>query len=204
MNLLFSWCRDCVELTVEVTYAGDDFDREDGSGSFSFEVPLTSAQKKIKQKINDLFPKLEWMSSLKKLELIKLGRFTTLPEFYFIVRSLLLEDLFDWFLVKERERSSLECLWIQDFLSPMLFKFHLLNDSALKSYYVKSEEHDNPNKAYSRFCNIEHLAGVDITHPLAKLPNLKHFRSQPSFIDGDGDEVEAKSRKVLNSIVHSN
>ncbi len=191
-----------MELTVEVTYAGDDFDsrtREDGSRSI-VDAPLTSAQEKIKQELEDLFPKLEWMASLKKLVLAKYGRFTTLPEFYFIVRSRLLEDLFDWFFAKERERSSLECLWIQDFLSPTFFQSHLLNDSALKSYFVKSEELDYPNEAYSRFRNIEHLAGVDFTHPLAKLPNLKHFRSQPSFIDGDGDEEEAKHRKVLLSI----
>ena len=192
IKFAFSWCRDCLELTVEVTYAGDD----------SFDAPLTPAQEKIQQESKDLFPKLKWMTSLKKLALLKFGRFTTISEDYFIVHSQLLEDLIDyWFLDKERERSALECLWIQDFLSPTFHDSHLLNDVALKSYYVKSEEHDYPNEAYSRFCNIEHLAGVDVTSPLAKLPNLKHFRSQPYFIDGDGDEEEANHRKVLNTSI---
>lgn len=183
-----------MELTVEVTYDGDKFE-----GRYT---PLTTAQKKIKQEFQDLFPKLEWLASLKKLVLNKFGRFTTHEEFGYSVRSLLLEDLFDWFFEYERTRSSLECFWIQDFLTPTFFDSHLLNDSALKSYYVKIEEDEDPNEAYSRFCNIEHLAGVDITIPLAKLTNLKHFRSKSSFIDGDGDEEEAQQRKVRRDILY--
>jgi len=187
-----------VELTVEVTYAGDDFDariREDGSRGF-FDAPLTPAQEKIQQESKDLFPKLKWMMSLKKLALLKFGRFTTISEDYFIVHSQLLEDLLDWLLDKERERSSLECLWIQDFMSPTFHDSNLLNDVALKSYYVKSEEHDYPNEAYSRFCNIEHLAGVEVISPLAKLSNLKYFRSKSCNLGGSDDEEEAQKREV--------
>jgi len=72
---LSSWCRDCKELTLEITYSGDTFNRnKEGGAEYSWQdVPLSSFEEEIKQRVEeDFFPHLDWMFSLKKLMFIKL------------------------------------------------------------------------------------------------------------------------------------
>lgn len=93
-------------MAVEITYEGDQFERQTSD--------LNSDEEVIQRMINkDLFPNLEWMTNLKKLVLIKYGHL--LPGKDGSVRSLLLDNLCAFIFTEERA-PSLECVWVEDFL----------------------------------------------------------------------------------------
>ena len=183
-------------MTVEITYAGESFDRNEGDDlDFhrllygSHVTSLTPAEEETKRKVQeDFFPHLDWMMSLRKLALIKLGDYCTLSDDNRVVRSLMLNDLFQLLMSKRRPLEFLRHIWIQDLHSPIIYSSHLLADSAaIRSYFVIPEG----NVAHSRFHNIEHLAGAEICSPLpSNLPNLKYVRTKPTWVGRREDEVQ--------------
>lgn len=200
---LSSWCRDCKELTVEITYSGDTFNRnKEGGTEYSWQdVPLSSFEEEIKQRVEeDFFPHLDWMFSLKKLMFIKLGDINIYED----VQSLLLENLLNWLISKERPFDSLHHLWIQGFNSPHLYNSLLLPvdaRAAIQSYYVKGEEWD----AFSgitpfKFENIKYIGGVDVTNSRQvhnNLTKLKYVRGRPTCLTGDDAELAQHYQQVL-------
>jgi len=170
-------------LTVEINYTGDDYERYKvgGAGERLFSCwekwPVTAIEEEIKREVEqDLFPHLDWMFSLKKLVLIKLGDFNNYEDDFIGVRSLLLDNLIDWLISKERPFDSLHHLWIHDFDSPHIYNSSLLPvdaRAAIQSYYVKGEEWD----AFSRttpfkFENLECIGGVAVTDSLQVHPQV--------------------------------
>lgn len=185
-------------MTVEITYSGDDFERNNDGSTYSWSrvLPLTPEEKKIKDKVEeDLFPQLDWMVSLKKLVLLKLGNFTTLSEFYYIVRSLLLEDLFGWFDSQGKKLDSLQCLWIQDFRSRNIYGL-LPDEAAFTSYYIK-DDGMSPETSFSGFSSIEHLGGVNVCHQETNISKkLKYVLGCPASCTDDDEQRSLELQKV--------
>lgn len=174
-----------VSLTVEITYMADDVEFERKHPN------LNQAEEQVEKIVRkNFFPKLEWMTNLKKLVLIKYGAFSEPKP----VRSLLLDDLCAFIFTEERAPSSLECVWVEDFqLASSLFP-HWQKGPLKKSYterreidgryvYIDLSEPDNYQMALNDE-SIEHLSGIDEfpspnqrgAYPRPYLPNLKHFR----------------------------
>ena len=63
-------CRDCIDLSVEITYTGAYYEYPDYFPTDIFD----DAQQLCRREI---YPRLSWMSSLKSLVLVKLGDFQT-------------------------------------------------------------------------------------------------------------------------------
>lgn len=126
--LFYSWCRDCVGLTVEISYMGHPFKRP--------LLALNSAEQDVQRMVKtDLFPKLDWTVNLKKFVLFKYGNFENRNCYRPAIRSLLLDDLCAFIFPEERQApSSLECVWIHDFLLGTPLLPHWLNSSSKKSY----------------------------------------------------------------------
>ncbi len=155
---------------------------------------MTSFEENIKRRVKqDFFPHLDWMLSLKKLVLIKLGDFFNHSYDFCRVRSLLLENIFDWLVEKQKPFDSLLCLWIQNFDSPNICDSTLFPDSsagAIQSYYVKNEDIDFAEEGYSKFHSIQHIGGVDVTSSeIFNLPKLKYVRGHPTFCINEDDEL---------------
>jgi len=171
---------------VEVTYSGEVFDRY--FERWNATPKLTQAEKELKRAVQeDFFPHLEWMLSLKKLVLLKLGDFWNFEECCTEhsrrVKSLLLNNLFKWLISKSKSLDSLRCLWIQGFHSPKICKSTLFPEGAedIQSYYVEAENFYFPPDKYSKFAKIQHLGMVDVTSPLGvHLPQLKYVRGLPT------------------------
>lgn len=126
------------------------------------------------------------MTNLKKLVLIKYGRFSL------AVRSLLLDDLCAFLFTEERAPSSLECVWVEGFhLASRLFPHWL--KSPLKKSYTESDDRTvfinlSESRTYQMALNgesIEHLGGIEEFPSMnqreehnhrAYLPNLKRAR----------------------------
>jgi len=161
---------------------GDDDD-------FVRETPpnLNRAERKVDKTIKKtMFPKLEWMTNLKKLVLIKYGRFSP------AVRSLLLNNLCAFLFTEKRAPSSLECVWVEGFhLAAPLFP-HWLKSPLKKSYteyddrtvFIDLSEARNYQMALNDE-SIEHLGGIvefpsmnqrREHHHRPYLPNLKRAR----------------------------
>ena len=200
-------------MTVEISYTGDDYERykEDGIGERLFncwqqDLPLTPIEEEIKQKVEqDFFPQLDWMFSLKKLVLIKLGDFNNYEDDFIRVRSLLLDNLIDWLISKERPFNSLHHLWIQDFDSPHIFNSSLLPvdaRAAIQSYYVKREEWDAFNSGTTPFKleTIENIGGVAVTNSLQvhqHLTKIKYVRGRPAIITPEDEQHGQEYQQVL-------
>jgi len=201
-------------LTVEITYSGDDHKLKDGEGCewngerYEWEeVPLTPEEKEIKRKVKeDFFPQLNWMMSLKKLVLMKFGEYTTLPGSYFIVRSLLLEELFRWLASEGKKMDALQCIWIKDFRSPDVYKLLPSDPAAMTSYYVKDDGYTSyeMNVSFSKFSNIEHLGGVDVCVycPIGEnLPSkLKYVLGCETMCTDQDQEESLELQKVIQEL----
>jgi len=152
-------------------------------------LALNSAEEEVQTMVKkDFFPKLEWMTNLKKLKLTKYGFFGTSQDISSI-RSLLLDDLCAFVFSEERAPSSLQCVWVEDFqLRTSLFPFWR-NSPSKKSYY-DSGHTDIDLSEYGNYQmvlqdeNIEHMGEVEVlpslnqrgANPQPYLPNLKYFR----------------------------
>lgn len=164
----------------------------------------------------ELFPHMDWVVNLRSLVLIKLGSFTTLPAFYFKVRSLLLDELLNWIFSIRRLPLSLVRLWIQDFVSPSNGINIGVTTLPMTSYYVA--EDDISDVGFSKvsidpgeldwLCNgvvvtpdehfdhLQHLAkfnfGISLDkvyHPRGYLKNLKYARGTCFTSEEDDAQV---------------
>jgi len=152
-------------------------------------LALNSAEKEVQRMAkNDLFPKLEWMTNLKKLVLIKYGTFYNRPDYLPSVKSLMLDDLCALSFREERApSSSLESVFVQNFYLATSLLPHWRNSPFKKTYYDTIHELDLSNDGDYQMLlqhgdGIVNLGGIErfpsrnqrIAHPGPFLPNLKY------------------------------
>jgi len=165
-----------VELTIEITYMGDDHTRE--------KIVLNPDEEEVQRMVKeDLFLRLNWTTNLKKLVLIKYGMFSNMMTTYFGVQSLLLNDLFSFIFYGTCPPSSLHYLWIHEFhlnYSPEFFSFLSEVAGQLKSFFLSGVHLGLTNegeRAKDQFYNVEHLGGIKTF----AIPNQQDERSRSSF-----------------------
>jgi len=162
-------CRDCVDLSVEITYTGEPFDYPAATPWVHPLFKFTDLCRFIQETI---YPHLGWMKSLKSLVLTKLGPFHTASEDHGYVYSLMLNELLGWLFSEEGAPLSLQHLWIQSFCCHSIRSLEFCA-SSLKTCQV-GEVGRKFN--YNSFPNLEILAEIEFSHefPLLPLPNLKY------------------------------
>lgn len=178
-------CRDCVELGVEISYTGEEFEYP---SSYPRDPAAQFAD--VKQFIRDsIYPHLGWMSSLKSLVLTKLGPFANTLRSH--VQSFMLDDLLTWLFSEQTPPCTLRHLWIQDFCFQPRFQTVRVSAPSLKSYQI--EEYDNETNgeapAFAAFPRLEFVAKIEFSNQclLLHLPNLKYAQGSCT------DENEAVS-----------
>ena len=172
-----SWCRDCVDFVVEITYTGERFER-----NFWFDNPNEAAEGEVIRVLSqELIPKMDWMKkSLESLVVIKRGPFGSPrsgldpddEDHRLLVQSLMLSHLIYWLFNDESLPQSLRNVWVQDFLltppnwRPLPAHF-FKSAQGMKSFYVTGEEDrwSPPEFTYkkkpdARFDSIENVAGL--------------------------------------------
>jgi len=164
---IYSWCKDCTELTVEITYTGEPCKLKAKS---NFDVVENEIDRCAYE---DLLPYTNWMKSLKSLSLIKLGFFDNYDDPSYRVRSLrcrLLDRLLHSMFSNGPSPESLERLWINGFyysLEPIL-----PIAASLKAFHGDADKLFDLD-AYELFRDLEQFAEFDCFLSLAHLPNLK-------------------------------
>ena len=111
-----SFCRDCTDLAIEITYTGKTLPPED---DIREKMKHLMTEQRVKQAIEkDWLPQLDWMKSLKSLVLVKLGPCASSDAGVRMI-SILLDSLTCRYLFPHREEKEpprpLEHLWIQNF-----------------------------------------------------------------------------------------
>lgn len=183
-------CRDCVDLSVEITYTGADYEYPDYYPTDIFD----NAQQLCRREI---YPRLSWMSSLKSLVLVKLGDFQTGNELIGLVRSLMLDNLLSWLFNEEPVPSSLQHLWIQDFCFKPEYQTIRASSPSLISYQIEDTgEIISENQPFSSFPNLEALAKIEFFEncSLHYLPNLKYAHGSCFY---NNEEV----RTIINPLI---
>jgi len=164
-------CRDCVDLSVEITYTGEPFDYPTSASApwVNPALQFTDLSRFIQETI---YPHLGWMKSLKSLVLTKLGPFHTASEEHGYVYSLMLNELLGWLFSEEEAPRSLQHLWIQHFCCRSIRSLQFCAPS-LKTCQVGDI---GRQFNYDGFPNLEVLGEIDFSHevPLLHLPNLKY------------------------------
>ena len=185
-NILYSLCRDCTDLTLEVTYTGKPVSPFDGEGA-TFEQFQSKHLFKVSAEewLSKMQSRLAWMKSLESLVLIKLGPYATFDAGERVI-SLLLDSLVRGYLFPrlEQNQNPLRWLWIQNF---EVYRFPALIycPDSLQSYR-SGDCGDIEDKKFESYCNIQHLGGnmgIDFSHPLPSLQKLKYV-SGNSYDDG--------------------
>lgn len=162
-------CRDCVELSVEITYTGEEFGYPD---TIPYVRPIDRFND-VRQFIREtIYPHLGWMKSLKSLVLIKLGSLHYSSGIGYVT-SFMLDDLLVWLLSEERAPRSLQHLWIQGFDFRPEYESIYFCAPSLKSCGVEACQEDED---FVPFPNLENIAQMRFTVgcPLLHLPNLKY------------------------------
>lgn len=192
-------CRDCVELGVEITYAGVNFDYPTTYPYVNPEDQFTDVRQFIRETI---YPNLGWMTSLKKLVLIKFGDFLTTGADFGSVESFMLSDLLTWLFSEDDERSpgSLRHLWIQDFqLRPYLYQSIHLSAQLLVSYQLTDHrEFSMEPQPFSRFPKLEYVSQLKFCEdnlPLHLPTNVKYVQAELCCYN---DEHVRKDFKLYN------
>lgn len=173
--LRFSWCRDCVALTVKIIYNGKPDD------IFPHQL-IAEIERYVDEEI---IPHVGWMMSLESLVLIKLGSFEDQDDDEDqddeddendddIVSSFMLLKLFDWLIPDNDEQphpNSLSHFWIQGFHYTTSANNDFLNTPSLKAYR-EDPAYRVSGDLHLNFHDVEHFAGI-IIEPLEHLQNLK-------------------------------
>jgi len=174
-----------VELTIEITYMGDNHTREN--------IILSPDEEEVQRMVKkDLFLRLNWTINLKKLVLIKYGILSNMTNTRFGVQSLLLDDLCSFIFTEAGPPSSLHCLWIQDFYLNFSSPFFssLMETPQIKSYFLSGVRLCYPDyymRAEDEKSTVENVGGLKKfprNHQQTILPKLKHAR----ILDCDPDE----------------
>jgi len=170
MYYWYSFCRQCTELKIEVSYIGEIPTRVDKYDSDEDMHPMD--QELDRQVRQLLIPKLGWMKSLQSFVLIKLGPFENY--YYNTVRSRSLDILLNWMFSVGEPPQSLERLWIQDFyFCPGRDAIWPISHR-LRAY--RTDPSRGKRSEYPEFHrDLEHFGGlVDFSDgELNYLPNLK-------------------------------
>lgn len=162
-------CRDCVDLSVEITYTGEPFDYSTSGPWVNPALQFTDLSQFIRETI---YPHLGWMKNLNSLVLTKLGPFLTASEDHSYVNSLMLNELLGWLFSGEEAPRSLQHLWIQNFCFRPTGSLQFCA-SSLKTCQVGEA---GLEFNYDGFPNLEILAAMNFSpeSPLLHLPNLKY------------------------------
>jgi len=189
---------------------GDNFERQ----NLVFNQDEEEVQRIVKE---DLFLRLEWITNLKKLVLVKCGMFSNTTINTISVRSLLLDNLLSFFSTEASPSSSLHCLWIQDFLlyySPQFMSFLSTAAHSLKSCFLSGVELRMTNDyEMGEYSNVEHLGGIKIfASPNQQdercgaffMPKLKHARILDCAEDEKQVHIKYKLElKQVHSFIHT-
>jgi len=185
-------CRDCVELGVEITYSGLDF-----------EYPTTIPWVNPADQFNDLrqfiretiYPHLGWMTSLQSLVLTKLGDFLTTNGDFGTVRSFMLDDLLTWLFSEDVERAPgfLRHLWIQDFQFRPEHQSAHSSAQTLVSYQLRDTfKVMMEPQPFSRFPKLEFVSQLQFCEDYSPL----HLPTNVKYVQG---ECPADGENVRNS-----
>ncbi len=163
-------CRDCVDLSVEITYTGDDFKYPSTYPWVNPAIQFNDLSQFIRETI---YPHLGWMKSLRSLVLIKLGPFVASIEGRSYVDSFMLNHLLAWLFSEERAPRSLQHVWIQDFCFEPGYQTLQYCAPSLKTCQI-GECADG--KDFADFPNLEIIAQMQFSQEcsLLHLPNLKY------------------------------
>ena len=177
-------CRDCVDLSVEITYTGEPFDYRAAIPWVDPVLKFTDLCWFIQETI---YPHLGWMKSLKSLVLTKLGPFLSAGETHGYVNSLMLNELLGWLFTEEEAPLSLQHLWIQHFCCGYIsFQF---GAHSLKTCLVREVRERCNFEPCNGSSNIEILAEMDFstnsTNSLLHWPNLKYAYGLCFFEDDE-------------------
>ena len=149
--MICRWCRDCKDLTIEITNAGaDKFDKL-GAGFANSRKNEDARRAGWK----DWSPKLDWMFSLENLVLITNN--------HSLNYSRLLEDLCDRLFPPHMEEDEektilpLRCLWMQGYEVIRGKALGFLNPKSLQSFNSQKFGKDEIIETVGLFPNLENL-----------------------------------------------
>lgn len=138
-KILYSFCCDCTDLIIEITYSGLPGNPQQSIADVFLEKMVQAfAEHQAKVAFErDWLPKLAWMKYLKSLVLIKLGPGATSMAGSRVI-SILLDSLTCRYLFPRREKKQtlrpLERLWIQGFETHRCAALQYSNPETLQSY----------------------------------------------------------------------
>ncbi len=187
-----SWCKNCVNLIIDITYHCDNINTY--YDAFRFIPQRTTDLKRI----NALLSSLEWMkSSLKSLVILQNGSLEKMRDF--LPTKLLMwllsnpEQLWD-----QAHAPQLERIWVDDGLKPDYEEqagFSFLSLLSMKSYALSVNDTLLAfNDDDARFQLLEHLGEV-IFRRMEQLANLKFAKGRYLL---SPDQVKILYRKLSN------
>ncbi len=176
MYIISSYCRDCTDLAIEITYTGKTLSRYDG---FSKVMMHHRTGDRLRQAVvRDWLPQLDWMKFLKSLVLVKLGPCATYGAGVCVI-SILLYSLIGYLFPHDKKPTPrpLQCVWIHNFQVNSSRAFEYANPEYLQCFKTGDVDADQEN--YESFFNLENLDGTvghDLSESLLKkMSKLKYY-----------------------------
>ena len=156
--VIFSYCRKCVDLHLEVVYS-DEYFKYGPFGKDDYDDAFVSRVR------DEFFPHLSWMANLKNFVILKRGGLISYPDECS-------KALVNW-VFSQHDMNYIERVWIMEDVG--ILPDVMASGNKLKSIFCCGQlsSFEEIGKDAVQFRQLEHIGGVGLGHWI--LPNLRYI-----------------------------